>query len=59
MTSRMLLPVARSRPGRRAIAGEGRTLSPREQQTLALLVTGLTDKEIASRLGISPHTVNQ
>jgi DNA-binding CsgD family transcriptional regulator len=34
-------------------------LSPRERQTLALLLEGLTDKEIAARLGISPYTVNQ
>ncbi len=34
-------------------------LSPRERQTLDLLLEGLADKEIAERLGISPHTVNQ
>jgi DNA-binding CsgD family transcriptional regulator len=34
-------------------------LSPRERQTLDLLLAGLADKEIADRLGISPHTVNQ
>jgi DNA-binding CsgD family transcriptional regulator len=34
-------------------------LSPRERQTLDLLLAGLADKEIAERLGISPHTVNQ
>jgi DNA-binding CsgD family transcriptional regulator len=33
-------------------------LSPRERHTLDLLLSGLADKEIAQRLGISPHTVN-
>jgi DNA-binding CsgD family transcriptional regulator len=37
--------------------GEG--LAPRQRQTLELLLQGLTDKEIALRLGISPYTVNQ
>jgi DNA-binding CsgD family transcriptional regulator len=34
-------------------------LSPRERHTFDLLLAGLADKEIADRLGISPHTVNQ
>jgi len=34
-------------------------LSPRERQTLELVLIGLSDKEIADRLGISRHTVNQ
>lgn len=34
-------------------------LAPRERETLDLLLTGLTDKEIAERLAISPFTVNQ
>ena len=33
-------------------------LAPRQQETLELLREGLADKEIAQRLGISPHTVN-
>ena len=32
-------------------------MSPREQEILALLAEGITNKEIAVRLGISPETV--
>jgi len=34
-------------------------LSLRQRQTLALVLSGLSDKEIAGRLGISRYTVNQ
>jgi DNA-binding CsgD family transcriptional regulator len=34
-------------------------LSPRQRQTLELILSGLCDKEIAERLGISRYTVNQ
>ena len=34
-------------------------LSPRQRQTLDLVLGGLCDKEIAGRLGISRYTVNQ
>ncbi len=33
-------------------------LSPRERETLALLMTGAPEKQIAARLGISPHTAH-
>jgi DNA-binding CsgD family transcriptional regulator len=36
-----------------------RDLAPRVRQVLALLLQGDGDKQIASRLKISPHTVNQ
>ena len=32
-------------------------LSPRETQVLVLLAQGLSNPRIASRLGLSPHTV--
>ncbi|RKG71776.1 DNA-binding response regulator [Corallococcus sp. CA054B] len=37
----------------------GVRLTPRERQTLELLLQGLGDKQIAARLGISRFTVNQ
>ncbi|NOK37073.1 response regulator transcription factor [Corallococcus exercitus] len=37
----------------------GVRLTPRERQTLRLLLQGLGDKQIAARLGISRFTVNQ
>lgn len=51
-------------PSRGGDGGGGRvlqahSLSPRQEQTLRLLLAGLSDKEIASRLGITRHTVNQ
>jgi DNA-binding CsgD family transcriptional regulator len=32
-------------------------LSPRQREIMHLVVTGLSDKEIAARLQVSPHTV--
>jgi DNA-binding CsgD family transcriptional regulator len=34
-------------------------LSRREHETLACLLTGLSEKQVAARLGLSPHTVHQ
>ncbi len=38
-------------------AAERYRLSPRERQTLALAVQGLSNKEIAAHMGVSPNTV--
>lgn len=38
--------------------GELPALSPRLQQTLQLMLTGLSIKEIANTLQLSPHTIN-
>ncbi|WP_146652483.1 LuxR C-terminal-related transcriptional regulator [Labilithrix luteola] len=37
----------------------GVSLSPRIEATLEHLLTGASDKEIAVRLDLSPHTVRQ
>jgi DNA-binding CsgD family transcriptional regulator len=34
-------------------------LSPREQQTLSMLLEGAVEKQIAARMGISPHTAHE
>ncbi len=34
-------------------------LSPRLEQTLSAMVEGLSEKEVADRLGLSPHTMHQ
>ncbi|HEV2387277.1 MAG TPA: response regulator transcription factor [Candidatus Acidoferrales bacterium] len=44
-------------PARAAPAASGQSLSPRESEILNLLAAGLGNKEIASRLQISEHTV--
>lgn len=37
---------------------QGHNLSPREQQTLQLLLAGASEKEAAVKLGVSPNTVH-
>jgi|SRR5947209_15805656 len=43
---------------RRRSAGEPPQLSRREMQVVQLVAEGLSDRQIASRLGISPRTVD-
>jgi len=57
-----LVLVARAAPAQRRsthVGGDasGGSLSPREQEILALLADGLLNKQIAARLGISTNTV--
>ncbi|WP_328947441.1 LuxR C-terminal-related transcriptional regulator [Streptomyces sp. NBC_00184] len=46
-----------TRPGRRGPRGYGDELSPREQQVLALVARGMTNREAAAALFLSPKTV--
>ncbi|HTA18065.1 MAG TPA: helix-turn-helix transcriptional regulator, partial [Polyangia bacterium] len=39
-------------------AAAGPALSRRERETLTLLLAGASEKEIARKLGLSPHTVH-
>jgi two-component system nitrate/nitrite response regulator NarL len=51
-------PVSPPRPAFRALADAAAPLlSPREAEILALIGDGLSNKEVARRLGISGHTV--
>jgi DNA-binding CsgD family transcriptional regulator len=49
-------PVSRRKDKLRQLMDRYR-LSPRERQVVALLANGLTSKEIAERMNVSPHTV--
>lgn len=46
-------------PHRRGPRGYGRQLSPREQQVAELAAAGMTNREIAAALYLSPRTVEQ
>jgi len=52
-----VLELDRERPGQ--LAGPMVALTPREREIAALVVDGLTDREIAERLHLSHHTVSQ
>lgn len=41
------------------VAKLGATWSPRERETLDLLLTGVSERAIAESLGLSPHTVHE
>jgi DNA-binding NarL/FixJ family response regulator len=50
-----LLPARRAEPGE-ALAEQREPLTPREREVLELLTQGLSNRQIAGRLGISEHT---
>jgi two-component system NarL family response regulator len=51
------LATATNRPSGADVRAGLPGISPREEEVLALLADGMTDREIADRLGISPRTV--
>ena len=55
--ARAASPVSTRLPTRIRSGSTTATLSPREQEVLALLADGLVNKQIAARLGISTNTV--
>lgn len=59
LAARLLEEFARlaNRPAPGPSSPEYADLTPRERETLNLVATGATDKEIAAQLSLSPHTV--
>lgn len=47
----------RARVNRAEIAKRSHSLTPREREVMGLVVTGLTSKEVARKLDVSPRTV--
>jgi DNA-binding CsgD family transcriptional regulator len=57
LRANLLLHEARVRSASSAPVVEAMAVSPRQREIMLLLATGLSDKEIAARLRVSPHTV--
>ena len=53
----LLFPTASREPDSPRETASGERLTPRERQVLQLIAGGLPNKQIASRLDVSPHTV--
>jgi DNA-binding NarL/FixJ family response regulator len=43
--------------GEKKLIGNGMRVTPRQAQILRLVASGLSDKEIGTRLGVSPRTI--
>jgi DNA-binding NarL/FixJ family response regulator len=59
LAARLVSEFARlaNRPAPESLPSDIHALTPREQETLNLIATGATDKEIAAQLTLSLHTV--
>jgi DNA-binding CsgD family transcriptional regulator len=57
--ARFAVPTLRPEEAERGGRARGGIVSPREADVLDLLCRGLTDRQIATRLGISPRTVDK
>ena len=53
----LLIEASRSKEMRESELAEEFRLSKREEETVSLLTLGLTSKEIALRMGVSPNTI--
>jgi DNA-binding NarL/FixJ family response regulator len=53
-----ILHAAMRRPGGEHLSPDTQPLSPREEQTLQMIASGLTHGQIATRLGVSKATVD-
>ena len=55
---KLLSAKSRKRPARTGRGGPTSSLTPAQRRVYALLLEGLIEREVAVRLGISPHTVH-